>query len=81
MSEQVTRSKGVSEEACNSAPSILRLATVKGRVGLCRSAIYARQSEGTFPKSISLGPRAVGWISSEIDAWIASRIEASRGRA
>lgn len=58
--------------------SILRLPTVKDRTGLSRSTIYLRISEGTFPKPISLGSRAVGWIESEINEWLEQRIESSR---
>jgi prophage regulatory protein len=58
--------------------NILRLPTVKDRTGLSRSTIYLRISEGTFPKSISLGSRAVGWIESEINEWLEQRIESSR---
>ena len=58
---------------------ILRLPTVKGRTGLARSTIYLRISEGCFPKPISLGGRAVGWIETEIDEWLEKQIEASRG--
>jgi len=58
------------------AQTILRLPVVKARTGLSRSTIYLRISEGAFPKPVSLGPRAVGWVESEIAEWIASRIEA-----
>ena len=57
---------------------ILRLPDVKARTGLSRSTIYAKVKEGNFPKYISLGVRSVGWLESEIEAWIQSRIEASR---
>lgn len=60
------------------ANSILRLPTVKGRTGLSRSTIYLRVSEGTFPKPVNLGARAVGWLEAEIDGWLASRVEESR---
>ena len=53
---------------------ILRLPTVKALTGLSRSTIYLRMSEGTFPKQISLGSRAVGWMSSEINTWIEEKI-------
>jgi len=56
------------------AQTILRLPEVKARTGLARSTIYLRMSEGAFPEPISLGARSVGWIESEIDAWIARRI-------
>jgi hypothetical protein len=31
-------------------------------------------SAGTFPRPIRIGPRRVGWLASEIDAWLADRI-------
>ena len=60
------------------ATNILRLPTVKARTGLSRSTIYLRISEGRFPRPVSLGSRAVGWIESEINTWLAERIAASR---
>lgn len=57
--------------------TILRLALVKQRTGLSRSSIYSGVKQGTFPAQISLGPRAVGWLESSIDAWIQSRIALS----
>lgn len=59
------------------ATSILRLPTVKARTGLSRSTIYLRISEGHFPKPISLGGRAVGWIEEEITEWLHQQIEDS----
>ena len=58
--------------------SILRLPEVKSRTGLSRSTIYLRVKQGTFPMSISLGERAVGWIDSEIQQWLDRQIESSR---
>lgn len=60
------------------ANTILRLPTVKSLVGLSRSSIYLKISQGTFPKPISLGERAVGWLESDIQSWIENRIEESR---
>ena len=54
--------------------TLIRLSEVKGRVGLSRSAIYARIQAGTFPKPVSIGPRSVGFVASEIESWIQSRI-------
>ncbi len=54
--------------------TILRLPVVKTRTGLCRSTIYLRMSQGTFPKQVSLGGRTVGWLESEIEEWISSRV-------
>jgi prophage regulatory protein len=58
--------------------TILRLPAVKASVGLSRSTIYLRIAEGTFPKPVSLGSRAVGWLQSEIEGWMHQRIELSR---
>ena len=57
---------------------ILRLPEIMSRTGLSRSTIYLRISQGTFPKPVNLGARAVGWIEAEIDEWLNHQIEASR---
>jgi len=56
---------------------ILRRTQVQARTGLSRSGIYQKMSDGEFPRSISLGPRAVGWLESAIENWIQSRVELS----
>ncbi|NRB42411.1 MAG: AlpA family phage regulatory protein [Pseudomonadales bacterium] len=58
--------------------TILRLPAVKERTGLSRSSIYLRMANNEFPKSVSLGGRAVGWVEFDIDEWIVARIEESR---
>jgi prophage regulatory protein len=57
---------------------ILRLPAVRARTGLSRSTIYQRIDDGRFPKPIRLGRRAVGWIESEIEEWLAQLIKTSR---
>ena len=56
----------------------LKLPEVRTRTGKSRSSIYQGVKDGTFPKPIKLGPRAVGWIEAEIEAHNQARIEASR---
>jgi prophage regulatory protein len=63
------------EQATN---AILRLAPVKGKTGLGKTQIYELISRGEFPAQIKLSSRAVGWLSSDIDNWIADRVAASR---
>lgn len=60
------------------AHTFVRLRTVMQRSGLSRSSIYLRIAQGKFPRPVSLGGRAVGWIEAEVDAWITARIEESR---
>ncbi len=55
--------------------TILRRKQVEARTGLSRSTIYLRIQEGTFPRPINLGARAVGWVENEIEAWLESCIE------
>ena len=52
---------------------ILRRKDVEEIVGLSRSTIYKLMSTGAFPRSSRLGPRAVGWRLSDIEAWIEFR--------
>ncbi len=59
----------------------LRLPEVLARTGLSRSTIYVRLDQGRFPRPVSLGGRAVGWIEAEVDEWIRERIAASRSDA
>ena len=63
--------------AFQSPQVILRRTQVQARTGISRSGIYQKMADGEFPPSISLGPRAVGWLESSIDDWIQSRIELS----
>ena len=53
---------------------ILRLSAVKAKTGQAISTIYAAMASGNFPRPIPLGERAVGWLESEIDGWIESRV-------
>jgi prophage regulatory protein len=63
----------------NLSHKLLRLPQVKQSTGLSKSTIYARITEGTFPKQIPLGPRLVVWVESDIQNWIAAQVSAARG--
>ncbi|MBA4044223.1 MAG: transcriptional regulator [Erythrobacter sp.] len=60
-------------------PRLLRLPEVMDRVGLRRSAIYQRMSEGRFPKCRALGPKCSVWVEAEINAWIQAVVERPTG--
>lgn len=53
--------------------AILRRKMVQLKTGIPASSMYALIKTGRFPTPINLGPRSVGWLESEIDAWIAER--------
>ena len=61
------------------SPRILRLRTILAMLGISRSSLYKKISQGTFPTKIKLGPRAVGWLEADIDDWIDHQIALSRG--
>ena len=67
------------EQRADAPTRVLRLPQVQARTGLSRSTIYMRVAQGSFPKPVRLGARAIGWIESEVDAWIREQIAASRG--
>ena len=46
---------------------------VEKRVGLTRSSIYDAMRKGNFPLPLKVGPKAVRWRASEIEAWVDSR--------
>jgi len=57
------------------ANKILRLPDLKEQCGISRSAIYQGMKEGTFPQSIPLGTRMVGWSETEINEWIENKLK------
>lgn len=53
--------------------AILRISDVKRLTGLCRSSIYQMMAAGKFPRAVSIGSRAVGWMVRDIRAWLQER--------
>ncbi|NWC91059.1 MULTISPECIES: AlpA family phage regulatory protein [unclassified Pseudomonas] len=68
------------ENTSTPALRVLRLKHVMDRVGLSRSTIYDRLNEHsprhdrTFPRPVSLGGAAVGWLEADISDWIKSKL-------
>ena len=60
---------------------ILRLPAVVAMTGLSEATIYRRMHAGTFPQTIRLGPRAVGWSKAEIEEWAAALMAARETEA
>lgn len=62
-------------------PTFDRMPKVCEKTGLSASTIWLKVKRKEFPAPVRIsGPegRAVGWISAEVDDWIASRIAESR---
>jgi prophage regulatory protein len=50
--------------------ALVRLSDVCKLVGLSRSSIYSRVSEGLFPAPVKLSDHCVRWRREDLDAWI-----------
>jgi prophage regulatory protein len=47
----------------------LRRSDVEAATGLSKPTIYRRIGEGTFPRPVPIGGRAVRWRESDVAAW------------
>ncbi len=54
-------------------PQILRMPSVLKLTGLSRVTIWRLTKAGTFPAPVRLSKRAVGWRSTDVEAWVRSR--------
>ena len=55
---------------------ILKAKQVAEEINVSVPQIYRLVSIGSFPKPIKLGERGSGWLITEIDAWLQSRVDA-----
>lgn len=55
----------------------LRFKAVCERVGLKRTALREKIKRGEFPAGYPLGARARGFLESEVNDWIDSRVKAA----
>ena len=55
-------------------PRLLRLPEVLAKMGLSRSAFLHGVRTGELPQPIRIAARAVAWVESELDEFIAARI-------
>ena len=60
------------------AIQILRLPAVCRATGLGRSMVYQLEASRQFPRRVKIGAWAVGWIETEVQAWLHERIARSR---
>ena len=63
------------------ADRILRETEVAQTTGLARTTRYRLEREGAFPARREIAPGRVGWLESEILAWLrATRVRQFGGR-
>lgn len=68
-------------ETAYRAGTMLRLAEVCKLLGVSKSTIYNKISEGCFPAPVQLGDRMVRWPIDVIEKWKEARIEQSHFRS
>ncbi|WP_080416789.1 helix-turn-helix transcriptional regulator [Burkholderia ubonensis] len=56
----------------NQPRSIMRMPALLERIGLSESEVRRRIKSGTFPRPMKLGPRAIGFVVADVDAWLDS---------
>ena len=55
---------------------VLKVRQVAEEISVSVPQVYKLASLGRFPKPIKLGERGSGWIRTEVDAWLQSRVKA-----
>ena len=60
---------------------MLRLAQVIEMTGLGKTKIYELQADGSFPPRVQITGHSVGWVESEVQDWLATRVALSRARS
>ncbi|MEZ8166903.1 helix-turn-helix transcriptional regulator [Vibrio lentus] len=59
----------------NVTARLIRLNEVLVMTGLSRSGMYRSIEKQQFPSQVPIGDRAVAWVESEVQMWIAEKIE------
>lgn len=60
---------------------LMRRSEVQKDTGLSRTVLYRLIAAKDFPSQVRLSANTVAWLGSEVDAWIAERVAASRAAA
>ena len=50
--------------------TLIKIAKLKAVTCLSKGTIYRLVAEGSFPKQVNIGPRAVAWRSDDIIKWM-----------
>ena len=64
----------------HSIPRIIRWSELKSIVPYTRQHIHRLERAGHFPRRVRIGANRIGWLLSEIEAWLAERVDARDAR-
>ena len=53
---------------------LLRLPEILFRVPYSEAHIWRLEKAGKFPRRVRLGANRVGWVESEVEAWLNSKL-------
>ena len=72
VSEPIQQTTAPKHESA-SQDRIVRTSELQQIVGLSRSTIWRLEQKGDFPKRVPLGSSSVGWLKSDVEAWLQQR--------
>lgn len=61
----------------NIQKEFLRMKGIQQMTALSKSTIYRLISEGSFPKQVKIGKRAVVWVRSDVSNWMDQQLSAT----
>ncbi len=53
---------------------VIRWPELRRELRADRSTVWRWQRSQGFPKPVRIGPNSVGWLRSEVNAWLAARV-------
>ena len=59
-----------------SIPRIIGWSELKAIVPYTRQHIHQLERNGHFPRRVRIGANRIGWLVSEIETWLAQRVDA-----
>jgi prophage regulatory protein len=59
-------------------PKLITFEELKPQFGIPYTRVWISklEADGKFPKHVSIGENRIGWIESEIAAWVAAKMKA-----
>lgn len=88
--KQSTHTVATEQPPINNIPTtsaelrVLRILQIAEKLSIGKSTIYdwlnpkSPRYDETFPKPFKLSAKSIGWLSSEVDAWLLNRVALTR---
>ncbi len=58
--------------------ALLRPLEAAKRCGISRSQLYELRAKGQFPRAVPITKNSIGFLESDVDAWIQKKVDAAR---